>query len=114
MKTFLSGKIHGIRVTSKSLDYHGSVSIGPELLEAAGIQSYEQVALVNLNNGERWETYAIPGDTGDLCLNGGGARLGEIGDPCIVLSYTHAAEFAGASVIFVDAKNAITGEMRYS
>lgn len=113
MKTFLSGKIHGIRVTDKSVDYHGSVSIDKDLLDATGIDEYEKVTIVNLNNGERWDTYAIPAGAGDFRLNGGGARLGEIGDPCVVLSYRQSDDFTGANVVFVDVKNVVIETMRY-
>ncbi len=113
MRTFISSKIHGIRVTDKSVDYHGSVAIDGDLLREAGIEHYEQVAVVNLTNGERWETYAIPGGPGEFSLRGGGSRLGEIGDSCVILAYQQSTEFVGASVVFVDPKNTVIETMRY-
>lgn len=120
MKTFVSAKLHGIRVTDKSVEYHGSVSICPKLLAAAGIEQYEQVHVVNLNNGNRWVTYAIEGEIGAFTLNGGGARLGEIGDSCVVMTYDLLLPLPApfrdaplASVIFCDERNAIKAESVY-
>jgi aspartate 1-decarboxylase len=95
------------------VNYHGSVSIDSELMAAADIHEYEQVTVVNLSNGNRWETYAIAGLKGQFTLNGGGARLGELGDACVVLTYRQSEEFNGADVLFVDEKNLITETMRY-
>jgi len=90
MKKFmLNGKIQGARVTRTRLDYEGSITVDSALLAAAGIGAYEKVHVLNLNNGERAETYAIPGrkGSGAVELNGPAARLGEVGDEVIVLSY---------------------------
>ena len=89
MKQFLSGKIHGLRVTDKDVGYTGSVTIDAALMRAAGIEPYEKVQVVNLSNGRRWETYALEGapGAGQFVLNGGSARLGETADVCIVMSY---------------------------
>jgi aspartate 1-decarboxylase len=105
MKVFLSAKIHGLRVTEKSLHYQGSVAICRDLLKAAKIEPYEQVHVVNLANGERWITYAIPGEEGAFSLNGGGARLGEIGDVCIVMTFEMLKEFKPAWVVHCDEQN---------
>jgi aspartate 1-decarboxylase len=113
MKTYVGGKIHGIRVTDKSIEYHGSVSIAAELLEAAQIEQYEQVTIINLNNGQRWTTYAIPAERREFTLNGGGARLGEIGDVCVILTYKQLEKFEGAPVVFCDALNRIVETTRY-
>lgn len=107
MNTFVSSKIHGIRVTDKSVEYHGSVSISAELLRAAGVATYEQVHVINLTNGARWVTYAIEAPAGEFTLNGGGARLGEVGDVCVVLTYRQEREFSGARVVFCDPKNRV-------
>lgn len=113
MKHFVSAKIHGIRVTDKSIEYNGSVSICPHLMAMAGIDEHEKVQIVNLNNGQRWETYALKGDMYAFTLNGGGARLGEIGDECVVITYKLAETFESARVIFVDEQNLERGRMLY-
>jgi aspartate 1-decarboxylase len=113
VRTYLASKIHGITVTNKSVEYHGSVSIDPRLMKQADVEPYEQVSVVNLSNGERWETYALPGDAGEFRLNGGSARLGEVGDACVVMTFQHTDTFEGAAVVFVDADNAVTDSFRY-
>ncbi|GAB4314356.1 MAG: aspartate 1-decarboxylase [Candidatus Zixiibacteriota bacterium] len=80
-------KIHRVRVTDANLNYEGSVSISSELLAASGIRPYERVQVVNVNNGSRLETYAIEGDTGQVCLNGPAARMGQTGDIIIIIAY---------------------------
>lgn len=102
MRCFVRAKIHGITVTDKSVEYHGSVSIGRDLLEAARIDPYERVEIVNLTNGQRWATYAIPAPEGEFTLNGGGARLGENGDRCVVMAFDFRAQFGPepAQVVF--------------
>lgn len=114
MRTFVSAKIHGIRVTGKGVVYHGSVTIDRQLLAAASIAPYEQVHVVNLANGSRWITYAIPGGPGVFELNGGGAYLGNVGDACIVLSYTTGQDFAGAKVIFINDQNKVAEQLTYA
>jgi aspartate 1-decarboxylase len=113
MKSFVSAKIHGIRVTDKSVRYNGSVSICPELMKAAGIQQFEKVQIVNLTNGNRWETYAIEAAVKAFTLNGGGARLGEIGDECVIITYDVSEIFQSANVVFVNECNDIFKTMRY-
>jgi len=85
----LHAKIHRARVTGKSLDYTGSITVDPVLLEASGIVEHEKVAVANLANGERFETYAIEGarGSGRIELNGAAARLGEVGDLVIIMAY---------------------------
>ena len=83
----LKSKIHGATITDASLYYEGSITIDVELLKLADIHPYEQVTVSNLNNGERFETYAIPGKPGEVCLNGPTARKGMPGDTVIVFSY---------------------------
>jgi len=80
-------KIHRARVTDANLDYEGSISIGPELLSASTIKPFERVQVVNVNNGERFETYVIKGKTGEICLNGPAARLGQKGDLVLIIAY---------------------------
>ena len=87
--TVLKSKIHRAVVTGADLNYEGSISIDRQLLDAAHILPFEKVQVVNLNNGARFETYAIeeqPG-SGRIALNGPAARLGQVGDLLIVLSY---------------------------
>jgi aspartate 1-decarboxylase len=90
MKRFmLKGKIQGARITRTRLDYEGSITVDTVVLAAAGIEPYEMVHVLNLNNGERAETYAISGrrGAGAVELNGPAARLGEVGDEVVVLAY---------------------------
>jgi aspartate 1-decarboxylase len=88
-RRMLKSKIHRAVVTDANLHYVGSVTIDPDLLEAADILEHEQVAVVDIDNGARLETYAIAGrrGSGDLCLNGAAARLVQPGDKVIVISY---------------------------
>ena len=114
MRTFIASKIHGIRVTAKAVAYHGSVTICRALLDLAGIEPYEQVHVVNLRNGARWITYALPGDPGVFELNGGGAHLGDIGDECIVLAYRIGRRMEPAAVLFVDEHNQRADQLTYA
>jgi aspartate 1-decarboxylase len=88
-RRMLKSKIHRAVVTDANLHYVGSVTIDPDLLDAADILEHEQVAVVDIDNGARLETYAIAGrrGSGDLCLNGAAARLVQPGDRVIVISY---------------------------
>lgn len=88
-RTMLHAKIHRARITNKCLEYSGSITIDPVLLEGAGILQYEKVLVANLSTGERAETYAIEGrrGSGDMCLNGAAARLAEVGDLVIIMAY---------------------------
>ena len=85
----LKGKIHRVKVTQAELDYVGSVTVDEDLLDAAGILEYEQVHIVDINNGQRFETYTIKGERGSgiICLNGAAARLVQKGDLIIIMSY---------------------------
>ncbi|MBU45415.1 MAG: aspartate 1-decarboxylase [Spirochaetaceae bacterium] len=82
-------KIHRATVTQAELHYMGSLTVDEELLERAGMRPYEQVSVVNVNNGARLETYTIRGERGSgvICLNGAAARLGQVGDKIIIISY---------------------------
>lgn len=81
-------KITGARITGKALDYEGSLAVGSDLLEAAGMAPWEKVLVVNRNNGTRFETYIIeaPPESG-IALNGPASRLGEVGDEVIVMCF---------------------------
>ena len=86
-RRMLKSKIHRARVTDADLNYVGSVSIDPQLLEMADILVGEQVQIVDIDNGARFETYAILGQPGEVCLNGAAARLVHPGDRVIIISY---------------------------
>ena len=82
-------KIHRAKITEANLYYEGSLTVDSDLLDAADIMPYERVQVVNINNGERFETYTIPGKrrSGTICLNGAAARLGHVGDEIIIITY---------------------------
>jgi aspartate 1-decarboxylase len=88
-RVFVKSKIHKATVTQTDLQYEGSITLDPKLMEAADILPYEQVHVLNLNNGNRLETYAIKGksNSGVVCLNGAAARHAAKGDQIIVLTY---------------------------
>ena len=105
----LKSKIHRATVTGADLHYIGSVSIDPALLELADIREHEQVVVLDIDNGARFETYAIAGEPGEVCLNGAAARLVTPGDRVIVLTYAdyEDAELDGhePTVVHVDTAN---------
>ena len=88
-RTMLKSKIHRATVTECDLHYVGSITIDPDLLEAADVRDYEQVHVVDVDNGARFETYTIPGTrgSGEVVINGAAARLVHRGDTVIVISY---------------------------
>ena len=85
----LKSKIHKVKVTDANLEYVGSITIDKDLMDAANILNGEKVQVVNINNGERLETYVIKGDrgTGEICLNGPAARKAQVGDVVIIIAY---------------------------
>jgi aspartate 1-decarboxylase len=89
--TLCRAKIHRVRITDANLDYEGSITVDSDLLEAAGIIRYEKVQVVNVNNGTRLETYVLEGvrGSGEVCLNGPAARLGQVGDLIIIIAYAN-------------------------
>ena len=111
MRTMLKSKIHRARVTDANIDYEGSITIDRKLMTEADILPYEQVHVLNINNGTRLTTYAIEGpeESGEICLNGAAARLAVKGDLVIILSYCSVTEEEAANhmpkVVHVDAKN---------
>ena len=113
MRTMLKSKIHRATVTDGNIDYEGSITIDTKLMEAADILPYEQVQVLNINNGARFSTYAIEGKpgSGDICLNGAAARLAVKGDLVIILTYTdmddEAARHYKPIIVHVDKKNSI-------
>lgn len=108
-RELLKSKIHRARVTETDTEYEGSITVGQDLLEAADLAVYEKVQVVNVTNGERLETYAIEGDSGEICLNGAAARLAEVGDCVIVMSYAHYEEpvHHEPTVVHVDEHNGV-------
>ena len=94
MRIMLKSKIHRARVTDANIDYEGSITIDKKLMAEADILPYEQVQVLNVNNGARFSTYAIEGqeDSGEICLNGAAARLAVKGDLVIILTYTEMSD----------------------
>jgi aspartate 1-decarboxylase len=86
-RRMMKSKIHRATVTDANLDYVGSITIDRQLMDAADLLENEQVAVLDIDNGARFETYVIPGESGDMCLNGAAARLVQPGDKIIVISY---------------------------
>ena len=114
LRSMCKSKIHRATVTDANLNYVGSITIDSELIAAADLMEYEQVAVVNVNNGARFETYVIAGEagSGEICLNGAAARLAHKGDKVIIISY---AQYNEAELqeyrpvfIFLDEANRIT------
>lgn len=91
-RRLLKSKIHRAVVTDADLNYRGSISLGPEFLEAADLLEFEQVDIYNCNNGERFHTYVILGKPGEVCLNGAAARKVQRGDIVIIASYAEYGE----------------------
>jgi aspartate 1-decarboxylase len=112
-RTMLKSKIHRATVTDSDLHYVGSITIDPDLLEAAEIREYEQVHVVDVDNGARFETYTIAGTrgSGDVIVNGAAARLVHTGDTVIVISYASYDEAEldryEPRVVHVDRRNRI-------
>lgn len=113
MRTMLRSKIHRARVTGGNVDYEGSITIDKLLMEASDILPYEMVHVLNVNNGARFQTYAIEGrpGSGEIVLNGAAARLAARGDIVIILTYCtvsdEEARHFEPKVVYVDANNTI-------
>jgi aspartate 1-decarboxylase len=116
-RRMMKSKIHRATVTDANLNYIGSITLGRELMAAADILEWEQVTVLDIDNGARFETYAIPGEAASVCLNGAAARLVHPGDKVIVLTY---ADYEDAElqagfdplVVHVDGANRIIDEER--
>lgn len=117
--TMLKGKIHRATVVQAELDYVGSITVDADLLDAAGIYEYEKVQIVDVNNGNRFETYTIAGQRGSgmICLNGAAARCVQTGDKVIIMCYCQMTEEEiknnPPKVVFVDDNNKISRVTRY-
>lgn len=113
MRIMLKSKIHRAHVTEANIDYEGSITIDRKLMREADILPYEQVQVLNINNGARFATYAIEGEEGSgvICLNGAAARLVIIGDIVIIISYCHVSDEEAKNVtpkvVHVNARNEI-------
>lgn len=118
MRTMLKSKIHRARITGLNIEYEGSITIDKRLMQEADILPYEQVQVLNINNGARFTTYAIEGrrESGDICLQGAAARLARKGDTIIILAYSQVAdseaEIFAPKLVYVDARNRITSISR--
>ena len=117
--TLLKAKIHRAVVTQADLDYVGSITIDSDLLRESGILEYEKVEIADIDNGNRFETYAIAGEAGSgvICLNGAAARCVEVGDKIIIMAYAtmtpEEAENHRPTVLFVDENNNIVRKACY-
>ena len=113
MRTMMGGKIHRATVTEANVDYEGSITIDKDLMEAADMLPYEQVHVLDVDNGARLETYIIEGERGSgvICINGAAARLIHEGDKVIIIAYQTVSEADAPHVqpraVFVDEKNRI-------
>ena len=114
MRTMLRSKLHRATVTEANVDYEGSITIDAALMEAADLLPYEQVHVLDVNNGTRLVTYVIEGERGSgiICVNGAAARLVHAGDIVIVVSYATVSDAEAASfqprLVYVNARNEIT------
>ncbi|RMF35838.1 MAG: aspartate 1-decarboxylase [Chlorobiota bacterium] len=112
-RIMFKSKIHRATITEANLHYEGSLTLDSLLMEAADMLPYEQVSVLNINNGERFETYVIPGERGSgvVCLNGAAARKGQVGDRVIILTYAEMTDEEAhrhrPTVVLVDDANAI-------
>lgn len=117
--TMLKGKIHRAIVQQAELNYVGSITVDPELMEQAGILEYELVQIVDVENGNRFETYTIAGEPGSgmFCLNGAAARQAQVGDHVIIMCYCQMtpeeAKDHKPKVVFVDEQNHISRVTSY-
>lgn len=115
----LKGKIHRATVVQAELDYVGSITVDQDLLDASGILEYEKVQIVDVNNGQRFETYTIAGERGSgmICLNGAAARCVQKGDRIIIMCYCQMepseVQDNPPKVVFVDDENKISRVTRY-
>ncbi|MCJ7764284.1 MAG: aspartate 1-decarboxylase [Dehalococcoidales bacterium] len=118
MRTMLKSKIHRARVTSLNLDYEGSITIDKRLMAEADVLPYEQVQVLNINNGVRFTTYAVEGkrESGQVCLNGAAARLAKKGDIVIILAYCHVEDSEAINflprLVYVNSQNRIVETRR--
>ena len=114
--TLLHAKLHHLRVTQADLEYLGSLTIDEDLMDAVGLATYEKILVANLDNGQRLETYAIPGPRGSrvACLNGAAAYMGKVGDRLIIMAFAQVDAQEAATfrpkVIRLNEKNEIVAK----
>lgn len=112
MIEMLKSKIHRATVTDADIEYNGSISIDPALVEAVGLREFEKVDVLDIDNGARLTTYVILGEPGEVCVNGAAARLVQRGDRVIICAYAQLDETEADSfqprIVLVDEMNAIT------
>ncbi len=113
-RTLFKSKIHRATITQADLYYEGSLTLDTDLMKAADLLPFEQVSIVNVNNGERFETYLIEGPAGSgvVCLNGPAARKGAVGDEIIIISYgqfedSEELRYFEPTIVHVDKRNRI-------
>ena len=117
--TMLKSKIHRAVITEAKLNYVGSITIDKSLMDTANILEYEKVQIVDIDNGNRFETYAIAGDAGSgiICVNGAAARCVQPGDKIIIMTYCQVNEDEAAkfkpTVVFVDENNNVKEITQY-
>lgn len=103
-------------VTQADINYEGSITIDSDLLKKTGILPFEKVSVSNVNNGERFDTYVIPGKKGEICLNGPTARKGVVGDRVVIFSYCYISgnEAAGFKpvILKLDEKNRVKEQIK--
>ena len=120
MRTMLKSKIHRATVTEANIQYEGSITLDKDLMEAADILPFEQVHVLDIDNGSRLETYVIEGERGSgvICINGAAARLVSAGDKVIIISYQTVSEADALNLVpklvYVDSRNAIVQKQRES
>ncbi|MEK6777257.1 MAG: aspartate 1-decarboxylase [bacterium] len=113
LRKILKSKIHRATVTETNIDYEGSITIDEALMQEAGILPFEQLKIANLRNGERFETYVIPGPraSGTICINGAAAHKASVGDLIIIFQYVYLVpeelEAHSPRVVYVDNNNRI-------
>ena len=111
MRTMLKSKIHRARITGVNIDYEGSITIDKDLIRQADILPYEQVLVLDINNGARFTTYAIEGERGEICVNGAAARLVAPQDLVIILSFCQVEDEVARNwrprLVYVNAANAV-------
>lgn len=114
----LKSKLHRATVTDAKLNYEGSISIDTDLIKAAGMHDYQKVDIYNINNGARFSTYIIPGKKGEICLNGAAARMAQVGDKIIIVTFTWIEEEKADSwlpnVVLLDEGNRIKESGRHA
>jgi len=111
VRTMLKSKIHRARITGVNIDYEGSITIDKDLIRQADILPYEQVLVLDINNGARFTTYAIEGERGEICVNGAAARLVAPQDLVIILSFCQVEDEVARNwrprLVYVNAANAV-------